>query len=138
MRRCAFVLFLLSVSACGGNDSTSPSLTANMVSTGALTTTGCFITATPTLGSCLTFNGTAQNQGPGCATSVRGVVTTYVNVGNNVAGQQVGSAPWTYTGPTVRPNETIAFTGGPLTVGVPVLGGWVYVNNVTFSSVKCP
>lgn len=139
MKRLILILVvLLFVGACGGNDASGPSQSANVVATGDLTTAGCALSATPGFGVCLLFNGTAQNQGLGCATGVRGVVTTYVNLGNAVTGTQVGSAAWSYSGPTLRPGETIAFSGGPLTVATPLFGGWLYRNTITFSSVKCP
>jgi len=125
------LLLALALAACGGDSPTGPSLLANMQPTGTLTTTGC-VAASATLANCATFQGTAQNVGTGCAANVRGVVTTHSSPGN----VQIGSAPWTYLG-RVRAGETIAFSGGPLVVGVPLTGGWIYFNAISFDSVDC-
>lgn len=127
------LVLCLTAAACSGNDTpTTPTLAANVIPTGTLTTAAC-LPAGATLSRCTTFSGTAMNTGAGCASGVHGVITTYAVPGNG----QIGSAGWSYTGPTVKAGESIAFTGGPLTVGVPLSGGWVYLNAITFDSVRC-
>lgn len=127
------ILFAMFSLGCGGNSPTAPAIQpANIVAIGNLTTLGCFFTSDPTLAVCSVFNGVAQNTGAGCATNVRGVLTTYTVPGN----LQVGSAAWSRAG-IVRPNEQIAFSGGPLTVGVPLTGGWMYLSNITWDNVAC-
>lgn len=133
LMRWVAVLLCLSAVGCGNNSPTAPTLAANVIPTGNLSTVGCLIGATPSLASCATFNGVAMNTGAGCASAVRGVITTYTVPGN----QQIGSASWSYTGPTVKAGESIAFNGGPLSIGVPLIGGWVYLNAITFDSVRC-
>jgi hypothetical protein len=37
----------------------------------------------------------------------------------------------------VRPHEQFAFSGGPVTVGFPLVGGWFYFNDIAWDSVAC-
>jgi len=126
--------------ACSGS-STSPSTpppSANVQPQGSVTTSACG--ASSQLFRCAAFSGTAMNMGPGCAANVRGVVTTYTTASNTsglAANTQVGSAAWNHTG-IVRANEQIEFSGGPITIGAPLFGGWYYQNNLSWDSVTCP
>jgi hypothetical protein len=115
------------------NNSTAPTsvVPANIVPSGVLSTTGCSVSGA--IGQCSAFQGTAQNMSQGCAINVQGVITTFTSPGN----VQIGSASWTYTGGKVTANQLIAFSGGQLTVGVPLIGGWVFQNNISFTSVAC-
>jgi len=133
VRRLLLLALVGLVAGCGGTDNPiAPGpAAASVVAVGNVSTTGCFLASNGDA-KCAVFNGVVQNAGPGCASNVRGVLLTYTAPGN----VRIGSAEWKYVG-IVRPNEQLAFSGGPVTVGVPLVGGWFYFNNIAWDSVAC-
>jgi len=137
MKCSAHLLLLLSfvslVAGCSGtvNPIVPGPAAASVVAVGNVSTTGCFLASNGNA-QCTVFNGVVQNAGPGCASNVRGVFLTYTVHG----APPVGSAAWSHAG-VMRPNEQLAFSGGPVTVGVPLVGGWFYFNDIAWDSVAC-
>jgi hypothetical protein len=129
----------LMFSACSGSPAApaAPPPPASVQPEGTVSTSSC--SASGQVYRCGSFSGTARNMGSGCAANVRGVITTYATATNTsglAPNTQVGSAPWTHVG-LVRPNEQVAFDGGPITIGAPLFGGWSYQNSITWDSVAC-
>jgi|SRR6185369_10947549 len=121
---------------CGSDSPTAPApvpvAAASLASSGNLTVTGCSA-STGNLFSCGGYSGTALNSGPGCATHVNGVTTSY----DATTRAQVGTSGWTYSN-TVRPGETLAYSGSSLIVTGPLTGGWYYTTALAWDNVKCP
>ena len=133
MRRLLLLFLVGLVAGCSGTDNPiAPGpAAASVVTVGSVSTTGCFLASNGDA-KCAVFNGVVQNTGPGCAGNVRGVFLTYMVHG----APPVGSAAWSHAG-IVRPNEQLAFSGGPVTVGFPLDGGWFYFNDIAWDSVAC-
>lgn len=128
----AVVAALVLVSACGSSPTApTPPPPASIASQGNLSVNGCFASS-GTLFNCISYSGAALNSGTGCATNIRGVVTTF----DAVTRVQTGASGWTYTA-TVRPGEQIAYTGVSIVVAGPLSGGWYYTTTVSWDNVKC-
>src|SRR5436305_1360944 len=109
--RCGAVFVVLSLISCGGDAPTAPTPTAALNLLGSVSVVGCFSTSATDLFTCMTFTGSVENVGVGCATQVRGITVT--SLSRN--GQQLGSADWSYAS-VIHPGERIAFAGGPITI----------------------
>lgn len=138
MRR-LIVLAALVASACGSESPTAPTIptpppipAASLSSTGNLSVTGC-LPSSANLYSCVGFAGAAVNSGPGCATGIRGLTTSY----DATTKTQVASSNWAYT-PMVRPGESFGYNGVTLVITGPVTGGWFYTTTMSWDNVKCP
>lgn len=136
MRR-LIVLLALVASACGSDSSPVsptpvPIPAASLAFTGNLSVTGC-LPSTGNLYSCVGFAGAAVNSGPGCATGVRGLTTSY----DATTRAQVASSNWAYA-PMVRPGESFGYNGITLVITGPVTGGWYYTTTISWDNVKCP
>ncbi len=118
--------------ACGGSSPAAPSLPAALSATNSLNAQGCQSVSVNGLLSCQTFSGVLVNNGSGCAGNVHGNTITFV-VGTTL---QVGSSNWTYAG-KIRPGENITYSGGPITVAAPLVGGWTFVTTPQWDNVGC-
>lgn len=129
--RFGFLLLAFLIAACSGKDNpvgNSPPLpAANIVTTGQSSWIACTVTF-----GCL-FQGEGRNEGPGCATAVRGTVKFY-----NAQDQQLGTAyEWALVaGQILRPNEsfsykTLAFIGVDPTITA-------YRSSPSWTNVACP
>lgn len=110
----------------------APTPAASLASSGNLAVTAC-TPSTGNLFSCFSYSGTATNSGSGCATHLNGVTTSY----DATTRTQVGNSGWSYAS-TVRPGETISYTGFSLLVTGPLTGGWFYTTTIAWDNVKCP
>jgi hypothetical protein len=79
--------------------------------------------------TCLTFTGTMQNTGSGCAGSVSGTTTT-----STLTGQNLGVATWTASG-IVRPGATLVYSGGQITIATST--SYNYRTVATWTNVAC-
>jgi hypothetical protein len=133
VRRLLLLSLVGLVAGCSGTDNPiAPGpAAASVVTVGSVSTTGCFLASNGDA-KCAVFSGVVQNAGAGCANNVHGVFLTYIAPGTG----PIGSAAWSHAG-MVRPSEQLAFSGGPVTVGFPLVGGWSYFNNIAWDSVAC-
>jgi len=118
-------------SACGSSPAT-PTAPATLIVNGSLNAQGCQAVSLNGLLTCQTFSGVLTNTGSGCAGNVHGNTITYV-VGTTL---QAGSSNWTYSN-RIRPGENVTYSGGPITVAAPLIGGWTFATTPQWDNVGC-
>lgn len=143
MKPLALGLACLVVVACSGSGSSSNSVTAPALlpasfiapAGSAFSVPGCAALAQLnqlygiTVTGCPRFSAPLQNVGAGCAADLHGTVTIVT-----LAGQQVGSAAWSYAN-LVQPGEQIVISGG--TVNVPSSLQFNASHTENWTSVPC-
>lgn len=129
MRRRLPALVAVLTLGCGGgsNTPTAPQgpPSANLTLRGTLNFTSCVI------GQC-SFEGEGVNNGPGCATNVRGI-TRLMNTSNT----EIARAAWNLaSNRRVRPNEAFLYDGCCFTTTAANTPG-SYVTEFTWDSIAC-
>lgn len=125
----------LLAAACGGSDSpAAPTAPVRVIQEANVVTTGTLaVDCRPFTGDLVTcsFQGTAQNLGPGCAANLSGTTASY----RPGATTPIDSEQWGYGG-FLRPNDQVVYKG--INLVVPNVTGWLYRTSFVFQNVACP
>jgi hypothetical protein len=100
---------------------------ANLIPQGDLSYSGCQPFGANSLAACSSYSGLVVNTGAGCASSVTGVTEEFTS-----ANVQFSASNWSYGG-IVRPGQSFAYSGGPITIA----SGGTYFTVPSWTNVAC-